>query len=241
MQLSDSKIADIRAIIAESSFYIASNVRTVVHYSRRTVLFELCGFASETDVDGPDTACRSAVFFDGLAFETGKVGFLSPAGARSVQSEDINGIFCRIVLSEGGGGIVRADYDPLCALPLYHAASDGLAIISDRPAICAAVVGDTAPDPFTATWVSTLGFAMGERTMYNSVRRAPIGGWLLAHDGVVTAGNGPSAFRDYEPLSLEERVQDLPKRCSNRPAIRLLERRRDEYRPDRRQGCKARP
>jgi hypothetical protein len=95
-----------------------------------------------------------------------------------------------------------------------------MSIISDRPAICAVVVGETAPDPFAATWVSTLGFAMGERTIYRAVRRAPIGGWLMAQDGRIIEGNGQNLFRGYEPVSLEERVDSY--RSSVRTALQSV-------------------
>jgi hypothetical protein len=205
IELTDSKISELRAQIANNSLYVPSSVRVVVHHSRRAVLFEMVGFRSEIDSDGPDDASRSAVLFDGLAFRSGHSGFLTPAATRHIHADEINGMFFRAIL--GDDATVLVDYDPLCTVPVYHAAREGLAIVSDRPAICAAVVGDTTPDPLTATWVSTLGFAMGERTIYRAVRRAPVGGRLIAHDGVVTANNGRNVFRDHKPMDLADHVE----------------------------------
>ncbi|WP_159079848.1 hypothetical protein [Methyloceanibacter sp. wino2] len=193
--LSDTDIIKYRDATLRAALYHPSTVRTFIHQSRRSVVFELCGLESAAVSEGPHRSFATLSLFEGRAVDGTEGEFLTTQAVirRNPDPARIQGAFYWLRVNRAGDVLV--DYDPLLAIPLYYATATGLSVISDRSSICAAIVGDEAPDPLTGTWVSSLGYAVGERTMFERVRRASVNSKLLSRHGeIVDVPSGGSPF-----------------------------------------------
>lgn len=210
--ISETVIKNLQSTILDVSQIIPRRTRVIRHRSKHLVFVELCAFETAVNGVGEDSSVEAMTFFDGVSWRDSDADFISLSECKVIDPNYLHGTFSLTEIDEAGKATVH--YDPLCGHQVFYATGNGLAVISDRASICAALTGNNSFDEIFYTWMAVIGHGVGGRTRFNGVLRAPVGGHISVDNGTISVKSSASTFpkqQDALPQILEAYAQQIVK------------------------------
>ncbi len=204
--LSEKEIARYQEAALRRALYVPASVKTYLHSSRRALVIELCAFEPASVVAGPDESVETLHLFEGYAWTMNSHRFLRTEDLADggIDPQDINGSFFWLRVDQNG--VIAVDFDPLLSIPLFFATKESISVISDRMSACAAIVQASEFDQMFSSWISSIGFSVGENTPYTQVRRATVGSSIRAVGGALSFTQSTDLWGHHANLPLVERI-----------------------------------
>lgn len=204
--LSEQEIARYQEAALRRALYVPASVKTYLHSSHRALVIELCAFEPSSVATGPDESVETLHLFEGNAWTMNSHRYLRTEDLAddATDPQDINGSFFWLRVDQRG--VIAVDFDPLLSIPLFCATKGSISVISDRMSACAAIVEASEFDQMFSSWISSIGFAVGENTPYTQVRRATVGSSIRAVKGALSFTQSTDLWGHRDHLPLAERI-----------------------------------